>query len=115
MDVPSIEASTRECVRSFSSSSNAPLTLANCPLTFEIIMCFALNSATEWTGSMFQVVVPVWGVAASVLIIAFLSRRVRCVHTNIVSTHSLSKKSLDLAARRAQQFGQRPQALPPQV
>src|SRR5208283_841194 len=27
------------------------------PFTFEIIMCLTLNSAAEWAGSMFQVVV----------------------------------------------------------
>jgi len=29
----------------------------------EIIIGLTLNSAAEWTGSMFQVVVEIWGVA----------------------------------------------------
>jgi hypothetical protein len=39
----------------------------NLPFTLEIIMCLTLNSAAEWAGSMFQVVV------AAVMVDLFLS------------------------------------------
>ena len=38
------------------------------PFTFEIIMCLTLNSAAEWAGSMFQVVVAGVAVAADVVV-----------------------------------------------
>src|ERR1700675_722406 len=53
----SIEAPTCDLVTSYSSSEITPLMAENCPLTLLIIMCLTLNSAVEWTGSMFQVVV----------------------------------------------------------
>src|SRR5579864_2520615 len=59
MEAASIEASTREFARSDSSRNKAPETLENWPFTFAIIMCLTLNSAMEWAGSMFQVVVVV--------------------------------------------------------
>src|SRR5487761_736760 len=65
MEAASIEASTRELVKSVASRSRTPLTFVNCPFTFEIIMCFTLNSAAEWTGSMFHVVVAAFGAASA--------------------------------------------------
>src|SRR5207237_6923810 len=63
---------TRVC-RSDSSRVRTPVTLANCPFTLEIIMCLTLNSATEWAGSMFHVVVAVCGIASVlVLVLSFL-------------------------------------------
>ena len=48
---------------------NVPVTPLNWPFTFEIIMCRTLNSAWEWTGSMFQVVVATVTSGAVVVII----------------------------------------------
>src|SRR5690242_4131721 len=70
MEAASMVASTREFVGSLSSKVSVPFTPVNCPFTLEIIMCFTLNSATEWTGSMFQVLTVVCG-AASVLMVGF--------------------------------------------
>ena len=47
IEAASIEASTRDLVRSDSSRVRTPVTLVNCPFTLEIIMCLTLNSATE--------------------------------------------------------------------
>src|SRR5712692_4912106 len=118
IEAASIKASTREFVRSDSSRVNTPVTLANWPFTLEIIMCLTLNSATEWAGSMFQVVVVVAVFVcglASVLMVVILSLCFRCVMTIIVATLIKAKKSGHLAAGNVQQFSQRPQALPPQV
>src|SRR5579864_6582327 len=62
-EAASIEASIWDLDTSISSRVITPVTFVNCPLTLEIIMCLTLNSATVWTGSMFQVVVAVCGVA----------------------------------------------------
>jgi hypothetical protein len=59
-------------------------------LTFEIIMCLTLNSATECAGSRFQVVVEVCGVA-SVPMVVFPFYRIRCVRTIIVATNIIDK------------------------
>src|SRR6266568_6379226 len=72
IDAASIEASTWEFVKSLSSRARTPLTPVNWPFTFEIIMCFTLNSATECTGSRFQVVVAICGVANVFIVASFL-------------------------------------------
>ena len=67
-----MEAATHAFNKSASFSSSAPLIRVNCPFTLEIIMCFTLNSATEWTGSMFQVVLAVCGIAGAFMVSSFL-------------------------------------------
>src|ERR1019366_11954 len=62
-----IEASIADLVTSASSRLRTPERPVNLPFTLEIIMCLTLNSAAEWAGSMFQVVV------AAVMVDLFLS------------------------------------------
>src|SRR6266567_1161006 len=116
IEAASIEASTCDLVTSDSSSVSTPVTLGNCPFTFEIIICFTLNSATEWTGSRFQVVVvvDVCGIA-SVLMVFVLSLSFRCVMTIFVATYMFHKQSAYLGAGGLQQFGERLKPLSPHV
>src|SRR5579872_6106681 len=108
MEVASSVASTRELVMSASSRASKPFATANCPFTLEIIMCFTLNSATEWAGSMFQVVV-VCGVASALIRISFSDYLIR-LH-DICCNKYLRKKLLDLTACSLQQFRKLTQAL----
>src|SRR5260370_41527176 len=55
-------------------------------------MCLTLNSATVWTGSMFQVLVAVCGVASVLIGVSFLSVGIRFVQTIIVATNLMVKK-----------------------
>src|SRR5262249_60960777 len=75
MEAASAETSTRELWCPDSSSDKIPESLENWPFTLEIIMCLTLNSATEWAGSTFQVVVEICGAAtvAVVMVHSFLS------------------------------------------
>ncbi len=50
-------ASMVELAGVVSSKTSSPVMPVNWPFTFEIIMCFTLNSAAECAGSIFQVVV----------------------------------------------------------
>src|SRR5882762_7988873 len=92
IEAASINASTREFIRSDSSRINTPVTLANCPFTLEIIMCLTLNSATEWTGSRFQVLVAAFGAAVcgvgDVLMVTILSLAWMRYHDNRYNKYS---------------------------
>ena len=50
-------------------------------------MCFTLNSATEWTGSRFKVVVTVCGAASVLMLDAFLSLGLYYVITIVVRSY----------------------------
>src|SRR5579859_346470 len=117
MEAASTEASTWELARSVSSRASRPWTLVNWPFTFEIIMCLTLNSATEWTGSMFQVAVDVCGVASvlMVVLLSFFLSYLRCVMTIIVATYIWQKKSDHGLAGGLQKIGQGPHPLPSQM
>src|SRR5579862_3494444 len=65
----STEASTEERVASVACSVSTPERPEKLPLTLEIIMCLTLNSAPEWAGSRFQVVVDA---AVAVVIVELL-------------------------------------------
>src|SRR5438876_11839278 len=69
-----MEASMVEREGSTACSFNTPVKPVRLPFTLEIIMCLTLNSAAEWAGSRFQVVVEA-GVAVVVAMGWLLSFR----------------------------------------
>src|SRR5581483_2721128 len=85
MVAASMVASICDRVMSASFRVSLPETPVNWPFTLEIIMCLTLNSATEWTGSMFQVETATL-VSAAALMVCFLSREGMCHLPNTVMT-----------------------------
>ena len=83
-----MEASTEIWSGSDSSRVRTPVMPVNWPFTLEIIMCLTLNSATEWAGSMFQVVVAVCGACAHCRLLCVISclLGIRCVTPIFVAT-----------------------------
>ncbi len=86
----STDASTLERVESTVCSFRVPLSPLKLPFTFEIIMCFTLNSALECAGSSFQVMVDS-GVAVAVAMGGLASfRSVGCGRAISVATTIVS-------------------------